>query len=44
MPWTLSEIGEHFGLTRERVRQIKEASIQKMRRILKNNVLKEYLG
>lgn len=43
MPWTLSEIGAEFGLTRERVRQIKEASILKMRRLLKNKVLKEYL-
>lgn len=43
MPWTLSEIGTEFGLTRERVRQIKEASIMKMRKILKNKVLKEYL-
>ncbi len=43
MPWTLSEIGAEFGLTRERVRQIKEASILKMRKILKNKVLKEYL-
>jgi RNA polymerase primary sigma factor len=43
MPFTLSEIGEKFGLTRERVRQIKEASILKMRRITKNKVLNEYL-
>lgn len=43
MPYTLSEIGEKFGLTRERVRQIKEASIIKMRKITKNKVLNEYL-
>ncbi|MDZ7741501.1 MAG: RNA polymerase sigma factor RpoD/SigA [Bacteroidota bacterium] len=43
MPYTLSEIGEEFGLTRERVRQIKEASIAKMRKITKNKVLNEYL-
>lgn len=44
MPYTLSEIGEKYGLTRERVRQIKEASIIKMRKITKNKVLNEYLG
>lgn len=43
MPYTLSEIGEKFGLTRERVRQIKEASILKMRRITKDKILNEYL-
>ncbi len=44
MPMTLYEIGEKYGLTRERVRQIKEASIMKMRKILKNKALKEYLN
>ena len=43
MPYTLSEIGDKFGLTRERVRQIKEASIIKMRRITKDKILNEYL-
>ena len=41
---TLEEIGEKFGLTRERVRQIKEKAIRKLRSNTKNKVLKAYLG
>lgn len=41
---TLEEIGEKFGLTRERVRQIKEKAIRKLRMCTKNKVLKTYLG
>ena len=41
---TLEEIGEKFGLTRERVRQIKEKAIRKLRTCTKNKVLKTYLG
>lgn len=41
---TLEEIGEKFGLTRERVRQIKEKAIRKLRTNTKSKVLKAYLG
>ncbi len=41
---TLEEIGEHFGLTRERVRQIKEKAIRRLRHTSKSKLLKSYLG
>lgn len=41
---TLEEIGEKFGLSRERVRQIKEKAIRKLRSSTKNRILKTYLG
>lgn len=41
---TLEEIGDRFGLTRERVRQIKEKAIRKLRQNSKNKLLKVYLG
>jgi RNA polymerase primary sigma factor len=41
---TLEEIGHKYGLTRERVRQIKEKAIRRLRGNTKNNVLKAYLG
>ena len=41
---TLEEIGEKFGLSRERVRQIKEKAIRKLRACTKNKILKTYLG
>ena len=41
---TLEEIGNRYGLTRERVRQIKEKAIRRLRSNTKNNVLKAYLG
>ncbi len=41
---TLEEIGEKYGLSRERVRQIKEKAIRKLRTSTKNKVLKTYLG
>ena len=40
---TLEEIGMEFGLTRERVRQIKEKTIKKMRNNYRNRLLKSYL-
>lgn len=43
-PYTLEEIGEEFGLTRERVRQIKEKAIKKLRNQYRNRLLKSYLG
>ena len=41
---TLEEIGDKFGLTRERVRQIKEKGIRRLRHNTKNKLLKSYLG
>jgi len=41
---TLEEIGTKFGLTRERVRQIKEKAIRRLRANTKNKILKAYLG
>ena len=41
---TLEEIAEKFGLTRERVRQIKEKAIRRLRGNTKNKMLKAYLG
>ena len=41
---TLEEIGDKFGLTRERVRQIKEKAIRHLRQNTKNKLLKTYLG
>jgi RNA polymerase primary sigma factor len=41
---TLEEIGEKFNLTRERVRQIKEKAIRRLRHVSKSKALKGYLG
>jgi len=41
---TLEEIGDEFGLTRERVRQIKEKAIRKLRPNSKSKLLKSFLG
>ncbi len=41
---TLEEIGERFGLTRERVRQIKEKAIRRLRHTSRSKLLKGYLG
>uniref|UniRef100_UPI0028D886E3 sigma factor-like helix-turn-helix DNA-binding protein n=1 Tax=Hoylesella marshii TaxID=189722 RepID=UPI0028D886E3 len=41
---TLEEIGNKFGLTRERVRQIKEKAIRRLRQNTKSRLLKAYLG
>ncbi len=43
-PMSLENIGEELGLTRERVRQIKEKSIQKLRNSTKKQLLVQYLG
>ncbi len=43
-PHTLEEIGDEFGLTRERVRQIKEKAIKKLKNQYRNQLLKSYLG
>lgn len=39
---TLKEIGERFGLTRERVRQIKEKAIRRLRHTSRSKLLKTY--
>ena len=41
---TLAEIGEKFNLTRERVRQIKEKAIRRLRHTSRSKALKTYLG
>ena len=41
---TLEEIGNKYGLTRERVRQIKEKAIRRLRNNTKSKILKAYLG
>lgn len=43
-PMTLEEIGEEFDLTRERVRQIKEKAIRRLRHTSRSKLLKVYLG
>ena len=43
-PMTLEEIGETFDLTRERVRQIKEKAIRRLKHTSRSKVLKTYLG
>ena len=41
---TLEEIGERFDLTRERVRQIKEKAIRRLKHTSRSRMLKSYLG
>ena len=41
---TMEEIGNKYGLTRERVRQIREKAIRKLKQNTKNKLLKAYLG
>ncbi|MCQ2277007.1 MAG: RNA polymerase sigma factor RpoD/SigA [Bacteroidales bacterium] len=41
--YTLDEIGDHMGLSRERVRQIKERALKRLRQNSKNKTLKSYL-
>jgi RNA polymerase primary sigma factor len=43
-PKTLEEIGERFDLTRERVRQIKEKAIRRLKHTSRSKILKSYLG
>ena len=43
-PMSLEDIGDKFGLTRERVRQIKDKAINKLRSANRSKLLKSYLG
>ncbi len=43
-PLSLEEIGEQFSLTRERVRQIKDKALQRLRHASRSRILKSYLG
>jgi RNA polymerase primary sigma factor len=43
-PMSLEDIGDKFGLTRERVRQIKDKAINKLRSTSKSKLLRNYLG
>ncbi len=43
-PHTLEEIGEEFSLTRERVRQIKEKAIKRLKHTTRSKILRTYLG
>jgi RNA polymerase primary sigma factor len=43
-PLTLEEIGEKFSLTRERVRQIKEKALRRLRHTSRSKALRTYLG
>ena len=41
---TLEDVGEHFGLTRERIRQIESRALRQLRNPLRSAVLRDYLG
>jgi RNA polymerase primary sigma factor len=41
--WTLEEIGKKYDLTRERIRQLEDKAIKKLRNLTRSNSLKEYL-
>jgi len=43
-PMTLEEIGEKFDLTRERVRQIKEKAVRRLKHTSRSRLLQSYLG
>lgn len=42
-PMTLEEVGQHYGITKERVRQIEIKALQKMRNPVRSKQIKEYL-
>ena len=44
LPHSLDEIAEIFKLTRERVRQVKEKALKKMKSTSRNKLLRKYLG
>jgi len=40
---TLEEVGKHFNLTRERIRQIEIKALKKLRHPVRSKVLREYV-
>ena len=42
--WTLDDIGAHFGLTRERIRQLQVEALRKLQRSQAAQPLREYLA
>jgi RNA polymerase primary sigma factor len=40
-PMTLEEVGQHYGVTRERIRQVENKAIRKLRNPLRANMLRE---
>ena len=43
-PLTLEQIGERFGITRERVRQIKEKALSRLRHVSRARALESFIG
>lgn len=43
-PMTLEEVGNHYGLTRERIRQLENKAIRKLRNPIRANILKEAIN
>jgi RNA polymerase primary sigma factor len=43
-PVSLEDLGLRYGLTRERVRQIKDKALEKLKSFTGSNLLKEYMG
>ncbi|HEY5368290.1 MAG TPA: RNA polymerase sigma factor RpoD/SigA [Hanamia sp.] len=43
-PVSLEELGERYGLTRERVRQIKDKALEKLKTFTGSNLLRDYMG
>ncbi len=43
-PYSLEEIGKLFNLTRERVRQIKEKAIKRLKNTYRSKILRSFLG